>query len=94
MSDVNQPSPEDYTPEQISMGLNKFVSMVEEEIALHHQNPEWMDYDQRCVTEKNLIIRAELVLDLLEDAIGIFQIPDDDDNVMRIKTARNYFTKL
>jgi hypothetical protein len=94
MSDVNQPEPQDYTPEQISMGLNKFVTMVEEEIALHHENPQWMDYDKRCREEKNLIIRAELILDLLEEAIEIFQIPDTDDNVMRIKTARNYFNKL
>ena len=91
MSDIDEPPEQQYTPEQISEGLDKFITTVEEEIEIHHAHPEWIDYDQKCTEEKNLIIRAELILTMLEEVIKQVHLPITDRNLLRIKAARQYF---
>ena len=93
MSDIDD-IPEDITPEQINAGLEKFITIVEEEIELHHAHPEWMDYDQRCREETNLINRTSIILDMLEDAVNIFELADDNVYVRRFKIAKLYFKNI
>lgn len=84
----------DLTLEQAIDGIEKFVIIVEDEIQIHHANPNWMDLDQRCREERNLIVRAGLILDLLSEAMSHFKLPAEHDIAVRIKMAQNYFAKL
>jgi hypothetical protein len=93
MSNIDNP-PEDITPEQINAGLDKFLTIIEEEIELHHSHPEWMDLDQRCREESNLIVRSDIILDMLEEVISIFQLNDDNRFVRRFKIAKLYFNNI
>ncbi|MBT5072474.1 MAG: hypothetical protein HOJ34_01005 [Kordiimonadaceae bacterium] len=86
--------PQDVTPDQLDAALIKFVVTVEEEIAIHHDHPEWMDLDEECVEEKNLIVRAGLILSMLDEGITLFSIPEQSPTVKRIRTAQDYFSKL
>ncbi len=94
MSNIAQSPEQQYMPEQISESLNSFVTTVEEEIEIHHAHPEWIDYDEKCTEEKNLIIRAELILTMLEEVIKQVQLPNADPNFLRIKAARQYFDSI
>lgn len=93
MSNIDE-IPEDITPEQINAGLDKFITLIEEEIELHHSHPEWMDLDQRCRDEQNLIVRSGIILDMLEEAITIFKLGDDNVYVRRFKIAKLYFNNI
>ena len=94
MSNIEDPPEQQYTLEQINAGLDKFLTTVEEEIEIHHAHPEWIDYDQKCTEEKNLIIRAELILTMLEEIIKQVHLPVSDPNFLRIKAARQYFDRI
>tara|TARA_R110002096_G_scaffold416576_2_gene619338 strand:- start:159286 stop:159570 length:285 start_codon:yes stop_codon:yes gene_type:complete len=93
MSNIDNP-PEDITPEQINAGLDKFLTIIEEEIELHHSHPEWMDFDKRCREESNLIVRSDIILDMLEEVMSIFQLNDDNRFVRRFKIAKLYFNNI
>ncbi|HPF47192.1 MAG: hypothetical protein KDF58_00390 [Alphaproteobacteria bacterium] len=93
MSDVND-IPKDLTFEQVVDGIEKFVITIEEEVEIHHSHPEWMDFDERCREEVNLLIRAAIIMDMLEGAIKHFNIPEDHDLHIRIIAARDYFETI
>ena len=91
MSDIEEPLEQQYTPEQISEGLDTFVTTVEEEIEIQNAHPEWIGFDPKCTEERNLLIRAELILTMLEEVIKQVHLPITDPNLLRIKAARQYF---
>lgn len=90
MSNVDD-LPQGVTLEQINAGLAKFVTTLEEEIAIHHSHPEWMDLDERCREEENLIVRAGIIIEMLEEAIAMFKLDDENENVLRFESAKLYF---
>lgn len=86
--------PKDLSPDQIDEALLKFVVNVEKKIAIHHDHPEWMDFDEQCVKEKNLIVRAGLILSMLDEGVALYSLPEESNTVMRIRAAQDYFKKL
>lgn len=86
--------PKDLSPDQIDAALIKFIVTVEEEIEIHHNHPEWMDLDEQCMEEKNLIVRAGLILSMLDEGVALFSISEESPTVKRIRAAQDYFNKI
>lgn len=93
MSEEKKSAPQP-TPEQISAGLSSFITTIEEEIDIHKSHPQWADITPPPRAERNLIVRAELIITMLEDAVKQFSIPEDDKNVIRLKATKSYFDSI
>lgn len=85
--------PANLTLEDVIPGIEKFVVEIEEEVKLHHDHPEWMDLDTQCKEEKNLIVRVELIMGMLNSVISHFALPKEHDLAKRIVAAKTYFKK-
>ncbi|MCC3859868.1 hypothetical protein [Pseudemcibacter aquimaris] len=86
--------PANLTLEDVIPGIEKFVVEIEEEVKLHHTHPEWMDFDEQCNEEKNLIVRVELIMGMLNGVMSQFSLPAEHDLSKRISAAKNYFQKV
>lgn len=90
----NHKTPTNITQEQIDAGLDKFITTIEEEIQLHHAHSEWMNLDQPCREEKNLIIRSTIIIDMLEEYIQVLELSDNCPYYQRFKIAKLYFKNI
>jgi len=86
--------PINITQEQVDAGLDKFITTVEEEIQLHHTRPEWLNLDEPSREEQNLIVRTNIILDMLEEYIQILKLGDDNPYYQRFEIAKLYFKNI
>jgi hypothetical protein len=93
MSDIDEDIPDHLTLEDMIPGIEKFVTQIEGEIKTHHAHPEWIDFDEQCVQETNLIVRVGIIMGMLDKVLNQFQLPKKHDLSLRIQHAKNYFSK-
>ncbi len=86
--------PINITQEQVDAGLDKFITTVEEEIQSHHTRPEWLNLDEPSREEQNLIVRTNIILDMLEEYIQILKLGDDNPYYQRFEVAKLYFKNI
>lgn len=94
MSDEIADIPANLSLEDVLPGLEKFVVEIEEEVKMHHNHPEWIDYDERCLEEQNLIVRVGIIMGMLDGVTSHFKLPAEHDISKRIKAAKGYFNDL
>lgn len=86
--------PKDVSLDQVLEGLEKFVAELEDEVKAHHDHPEWMDFDEQCPEELNLIVRSGIIIDMLNGVVDHFKIEENHDLYKRIEAAKEYFANI